>query len=360
MLLLSCKIFSRSLLYVFISITLVAVSYAQTANSPKNLDGVEEDEDGYYYTVKKGDTLWGLSRKFFNSTWMWPDLWGKNKQLPNPHWIYPGQRIRLIPKPKPTAMPTEAPSEVVTIEQEIEEPPYFVYAAIDQIGFIRKEEVIPIAQILAEANNEQFINQGEKVYIKRLGQQRLTPGHMYTIYRPMGEVANPANDNKLGGKYLGGEGNRLGKEYKMVGLVEITKNEDEFDIGRIIHSYRKILVNDLLMPYRKKSPKITLRESQEGIDGQIIGTPENNRLIAANFIVFINRGSVDGIEVGQEYSVYEFEKIEQVDVKNDIGSLIVLHVEEAASTALITYSSKSMHPGDKFRTPVLQKEPDEY
>lgn len=360
MLLFSCKTLCRMLLYVFISITFATVSFGETANSPKDLVGVEEDEDGYYYTVKKGDTLWGLSRKFFNSSWMWPDLWGKNKQLPNPHWIYPGQRIRLIPKPKPTPMPTEASSEVVTVEQEIEEPPYFIYAAIDKIGFIRKQEVTPIGQILAQSNNEQFINQGEKIYIKRLGQQRLTPGNLYTIYRPMGEVANPVNDNKLGGEFLSRDRDKLGKEYQMVGLVEITKNEDEFDIGRIIYSYRKILVNDLLMPYRKKSPKITLRESQEGIDGQIIGTPEDNRLIGANFIVFINKGSADGIEVGQEYSVYELQRIEQVDVKNDIGSLIVLHVEEAASTALITYSLKSMHPGDKFRTPVLQKEPDEY
>jgi len=51
-------------------------------------------ESGVYYTIQKGDTLWDLSERFFDSPALWPGLWTINDQIPNPHWIFPGERIR--------------------------------------------------------------------------------------------------------------------------------------------------------------------------------------------------------------------------------------------------------------------------
>ncbi|MBU0768068.1 MAG: LysM peptidoglycan-binding domain-containing protein, partial [Proteobacteria bacterium] len=34
-----------------------------------------EHEAGFYYTVKKGDTLWDLSTQFSDNPWLWPNLW---------------------------------------------------------------------------------------------------------------------------------------------------------------------------------------------------------------------------------------------------------------------------------------------
>ena len=49
------------------------------------------------YTVKKGDTLWDISKRFYNDAFLWPRLWQQNQYITNPHQIAPGDRIRLYP-----------------------------------------------------------------------------------------------------------------------------------------------------------------------------------------------------------------------------------------------------------------------
>jgi hypothetical protein len=48
------------------------------------------------HTVKRGDTLWAISKIFLKSPWRWPELWGMNMaDIRNPHLIYPGQTLYL-------------------------------------------------------------------------------------------------------------------------------------------------------------------------------------------------------------------------------------------------------------------------
>ena len=46
-----------------------------------------------YYTVKKGDTLWGIAGKFGVAL---KELIAANPQIRNPNLIYPGDRV-VIP-----------------------------------------------------------------------------------------------------------------------------------------------------------------------------------------------------------------------------------------------------------------------
>ena len=75
------------------------------------------------YTVKRGDTLWGISGVFLKSPWNWPKLWGMNlAEIRNPHLIYPGQQLVLDKRDGRATLRMGQPS--VSMASEPPEPPW--------------------------------------------------------------------------------------------------------------------------------------------------------------------------------------------------------------------------------------------
>lgn len=48
------------------------------------------------YVVKKGDTLWSISKHFLSKPWYWKQLWYNNPHIRNPHLIYPGDVLSIV------------------------------------------------------------------------------------------------------------------------------------------------------------------------------------------------------------------------------------------------------------------------
>src|SRR3989338_1601622 len=69
-----------------------SMAWAQVPRGPLVLKPDAPDR----YVVVPGDTLWGISTRYTDAPWRWPELWGMNReQIHNPHLIYPGMVLLL-------------------------------------------------------------------------------------------------------------------------------------------------------------------------------------------------------------------------------------------------------------------------
>ncbi|RPJ77639.1 MAG: LysM domain-containing protein [Deltaproteobacteria bacterium] len=342
---------------------LLFLSFQPCTASEEGTRSENEQETVFYYTVKKGDTLWDISNHFFKTPLAWPELWSRNNQVMNPHLIYPGDRLRIYKKDgviSITKVPAETVQEAVpakileppappaeTIEKKDEsfvekqpeiERPYFQYIQIDRIGFIKKEPVSAHAIILKVKGGKSLISEDDIVYLKQKDTETpaLIPGTLYAVIEMRKEPAKDSVTNQ----YIGIQHNIKG----IVELTEILQKDPMIAEARVSKTFSAISVDDILIPYKKRSPKITLTESPAGLEGKIITEESNKKIFAEGDVAFINKGDLDGVMPGQHYSIYRKEELDDFVKKVDVGSLIVLHAENETATVLITKSKDALVP----------------
>lgn len=86
------------------------------------------------YTVKKGDTLWDISKKYLGDPTRWPEIYSLNKKVigSNPNLIYPGQVYTLpgttsTSKPATTTTTTTKPATPTTTTTTQSQTPADIY-----------------------------------------------------------------------------------------------------------------------------------------------------------------------------------------------------------------------------------------
>ncbi|MFZ5563450.1 MAG: LysM peptidoglycan-binding domain-containing protein [Thermodesulfobacteriota bacterium] len=349
-----------------------AMSFAE--DDATTAEAVTDDSPGFYYTVRSGDTLWDLSKRFYDSEWVWPAMWGQNKDLTNPHLIYPGQRIRLYQRtglpdnrdkiaPLPPVPPpaqevvAQAEPEEQTAPAPVEESIFYEYTAIDSVGFV---EPLPrkgffrtpadpycMGKIFKTEGDERgLLGQGDIIYIQKTGADAFIVGNTYRIYKPVTPIENPVT-----GQYAG-------HHYSIIGIAEITSITPDYTIATIYRSFQEIAVGDLIMAFEQRVPKIPLTQSPRDLTGTIIGADTSVNIFGEHAIAFINKGKKDGIQAGQQFDVYrqDIEKVngEKVALPPTVyGKLLVLLVRDTTATVVVTQSDDAIQPGATFKAASL-------
>lgn len=318
------------------------------------------------YIVVKGDTLWDIAAKFLTNPWQWREIWHDNPQIEDPHWIYPGDELVLtMVNGKPylqvehrTAQIPHRPDEARLSPTVRSEPlgaaiPTIPFHAIQP--FLTQPKVILDPRVMERApyvvgmvGEHITVGAGDQVFIRGTIDPKTVN---YRMFRP-------------GAPYEDGEtGEVLGHEALYVGDVETVKLGDPA-IFNMTSSEREVVIGDRILPvqadklhmYFHPHPPVT------PVRGRIISVVDGVSQIGQWNIVIIDRGTMNGLDVGSVLEIRQGSNIIRDIVSpwsNDyvtappikLGLLMVFHPFERVSFALVLGASDAINISDLVFSP---------
>ncbi|MEO8152596.1 MAG: LysM domain-containing protein [Rhizobacter sp.] len=319
------------------------------------------------YTVKSGDTLWGISGMYLKSPWRWPELWGMNlQQIRNPHLIFPGQTLYLVktngratlrvgegdPGASGRLSPRVRSSDldrngIPAISLHLIEP--FLNEAVI---FDNANQLASAPRIVGAQEGRVLLSRGDLAYVRGdLGGNR-----NFRVFREPRELKDPST-----GEVLGYEAVYLGAaEYTRKGGTS-SKGEIVPDTFTLTSIRQEIRVADKLSPVPPREfTTYVPRAPDKDIAGQIVSIYGDSMTAGQNQIVALNRGSRDGLESGHVLALWRDgehitdktdgnTKIKLPDERH--GNLFVFRVFNRMSYALILSVKEPVSPGDRFSQP---------
>ncbi len=247
------------------------------------------------YTVQRGDTLWGISGRYLDKPWSWPQLWDMNRdQVRNPHRIYPGDVLVLdratgqlrvdTVKLSPSVRREDISQAVPTI------PAGAISAFISRPMVVSETELENSPRIMATQENRVVVGTGNVAFVKGLTKEM---GAAWQIYRRGDKLVDPDSGETLGymALYLG--------EARVRQFGDISRIE-------IINSTQEIYTDDRLLPAGKEAPQFAYvpRAPNAKVQGRVIAMNDNLWETGKYFVVSLSKGAKDGVEVGHVLALY--------------------------------------------------------
>ena len=347
------------------------------------------------YVIVPGDTLWGISERYTDSPWRWPELWNMNKeQIRNPHLIYPGyvilldrERGRLTiaqpgTEPSPAGTPQDTPQDTPQgtakpgttprgappsgstrigprvraeslAKQEIPSiPPAAIEPFLTRPLVIEPDGLDKAPTIIATQSDRVLLAVGNSAYVRGIGPSK---DETWYVYRKGSALVDPDTNKTLGYEaiYLGtAQLTRPGEPATVV----LTSAVQEVGAGdKLVAAARPQPVN-----YAPHAPNAQIRGRVMAIYGGVGKVGE----AGPQQVISINRGRADGIESGHVLALYTLggtvrdttkargAKEAELRLPDErAGLAFVFRVFDRVSYALIMHVTKPISPLDVVQTP---------
>jgi hypothetical protein len=307
------------------------------------------------YVVQVGDTLWDIAGTFLKDPWYWPEIWYVNPDIENPHLIYPGDVLGLVyidGQPRITNVRASTyrmspQARVTPLTESISSIPYEDVAAFLSSGVVlEKNQADSLPYLLQTRGDHLIASAGNEIYVRGVTQD--TPGVRFSVVH-VGDPLYDPDDNRLIG-YQGipvGEGRlRRGGDPATVALTD-TKMEAK--------------PGDRLLPEEVDIPlNFFPRSPSSAIDGRIISVVGGVTQIGQYMVVVINRGSNNGLSVGDVLTV--FQTGEEVNDRfgggtvrlpeEEAGTVMIFKTYDRISYGLVMEATQAIHVHDTVRNPT--------
>ena len=347
------------------------------------------------YTVKRGDTLWAISRVFLKSPWKWPELWGMNLQaIRNPHLIYPGQVLYLHKADGRAFLSTVPPGQVVDSSGTVKVSPRTRYESLSDSAippvnlqaieaFLTEPLIVDEAtfnlapRIVATPESRVLLTRGDRAYARgqygNVGSQQgpalsdaAGKPRDFRVFRNAVPLKDPTT------------GEVLGYEAQYVGRAALARGEGQTEVkgvdGKsqteivpatidIVAAKEEMRLGDRLLPEPPRDFSNYVPSAPTSAqNGQIVSVYGNAVTYAGqNQVVAINRGTNHGLQRGHVLALLR--DANQVADKTDAarpmmrlpgernGLMMVFRTFDKVSYALVLEVADGAKVGDRFTNP---------
>ena len=318
------------------------------------------------HVVVSGDTLWGISSKFLQNPWCWPQVWGMNKEeIRNPHWIYPGQivyfdranqrlrlgnvsgngvvggvpTVKLSPRSRVEGLGANAIPAIPASAIE----PFLVHPMIVEVNTLERTP-----RIVAAPESKVNMGQGEKTYVRG----DLDGGTSFQVFRPGVPLKDPDN------------GNIIGYEAAFVGTVKLAREPDDNNdvyTFNVVNSKLEMSVGDRLLPVTP-TPILSCvpHPPEDEIRARVVSVYGGVSVAGQNQIITINRGKEHGLDLGTVLSLQRYGEVitDRTDGNRKVklpdeqyGHVFIFRLFDNISYGLVMQVTDFVKVGDVARSP---------
>lgn len=326
------------------------------------------------YVVKKGDTLWDISKRFLKNPVRWPEIWASNKHVKNPHWIFPGDRLLMCDyQGRPIIGKDEGDGcdgiisrylgstslqpqiRVESLNNTIPVIPLeHIKQWLERYTLMAPDSVQGTPYILGTADQRVLAGKGQKVYVRGNG---LVVGQRYAVYR---EAEPYVFTDANGKKYT------AALELQQVASGIAVRSEGEVTTLELTDSYNaEVRRGDrVLAEYDPMLPTLFYPTNAESIvpGGQIVRVLGSIGTAARHSVVTLDRGTAHGVQTGHVFSVNQKGEVvtdpktkERVQLPGErIGEVMVFKAFDQLSYAYVLDSELPIKVGAGIQPPLLE------
>ncbi|MBI5902039.1 MAG: LysM peptidoglycan-binding domain-containing protein [Deltaproteobacteria bacterium] len=361
------------------------IAHADEVNIPP---GGGEAQEAVLYTIVRRDTLWDISKRFLKNPFKWPRIWKLNPYIKNPDLIYPGDIVKVSPdgievngvkvagkeftgaalpmvallpekiedapdsvKEKKVELESEAMPEVkaeVKAPEEAKPAPLaekFKSHDILRKGFISKAGLDASGAVIGTKEKKLLMNGGDEVMASFKTGAGVNAGDRFTIFTAGIKLKHPVTNQTVG------------YATNILGSLVVTKTGDVAE-ALIERSYKEIEQGAKLMPYKEVPPAVEMLDAEADVTGHIVASLEGEGYFGKGDIVYIDKGSSDGLKTGNTMRIYKDsgKAVDPVTRKEitlpqaDLGTLVVIDTEDKTSSGIVTKSLRTINKGDLVST----------
>ena len=304
------------------------------------------------YVVQVGDTLWDISSAFLKDPWYWPEIWYVNPQIENPHLIYPGDVLGLVTIDGQTRITNVRAStyrlspqaRVTPLTEAINSIPYEAVAAFLSSGVVlEKDQAASLPYLLDTRGDHLIASAGNEIYVRGIrGDQ---PSTRYNIVHVGDPLIDP-DDNRL-----------IGYHGILIGEGSLRRAGDPATVA-LTDSNQEAVKGDRLIPATVDVPlNFFPRTPSSNVEGRIISVVGGVTQIGQYQVIVINRGSNNGLAVGDVLSVFQAgqDRIGGGSVRlpdEQAGTVMLFKTYDRISYGLVMEATDAIHIHDAVRNPI--------